>query len=69
VAAVVVWTSAPVVVGWILLGVGVAALVYLGARYLGWRTTTFVVTSQRIVYRTGVLRRTGREIPIGVCRT
>jgi membrane protein YdbS with pleckstrin-like domain len=65
VAAVVVWTSAPVVVGWILLGVGVVALVYLGARYLGWRTTTFVVTSQRIVYRTGVLRRTGREIPIG----
>ncbi len=51
--------------GVVLLGVGVAALVYLGARYLGWRTTTFVVTSQRIVYRTGVVRRTGREIPIG----
>ncbi len=65
VATVVVWTSAPVLAGWVLLGVGVAALVYLGARYVGWRTTTFVVTSQRIVYRTGVLRRTGREIPIG----
>ena len=65
VATVVLWTSAPLVAGWVLLGVGLAALAYLGARYLGWRTTTFVVTSQRIVYRTGVLRRTGREIPIG----
>ena len=65
VAVVVVWTGAPIVACLVLLGVGVAALVYLGARYLGWRTTTFVVTSQRIVYRTGVLRRTGREIPIG----
>jgi len=65
VATVVEWTSAPVVMGWILLGVGVVALLYLGARYLAWRTTTFVVTSQRVVYRTGVLRRTGREIPIG----
>jgi membrane protein YdbS with pleckstrin-like domain len=65
VAAVVFWKNAPGVAQLVLLGVGVVGLVYLGARYLGWRTTTFVVTSQRIVYRTGVLRRTGREIPIG----
>ena len=64
-AAVMLWTSAPSYAGWILLGVGLVVLAYLGVRYLGWRTTTFVVTSQRIVYRTGVLRRTGREIPIG----
>ena len=64
-AAVVLWTSAPGYARWILLGVGLVLLAYLGVRYLGWRTTTFVVTSQRIVYRTGVLRRTGREIPIG----
>ena len=64
-AVVVVWKSRPDVVRWIALGAGVAAVVYLGARYLAWGTTTFVVTSQRIVYRTGVVRRTGREIPIG----
>jgi membrane protein YdbS with pleckstrin-like domain len=65
VASVVLWTNAPAVAGWARLGIAVVAIVYLGARYIGWRTTTFVVTSQRIVYRTGVLRRTGREIPIG----
>ena len=65
IAVVVLWSSRPGYVNWILLGCGVAALVYFGVRYLGWFTTSFVVTSQRIVYRTGVLRTTGREIPIG----
>jgi len=65
VAVVVLWTRRPGYVNWILLGCALAALVYFGVRYLGWFTTSFVVTSQRIVYRTGVLRTTGREIPIG----
>ena len=65
IAVVVLWTSRPGYVNWILLGCGLAALVFFGVRYLGWFTTSFVVTSQRIVYRTGVLRTTGREIPIG----
>lgn len=65
VAVVVLWGSAPVWVAWILLACGLGALAYLGARYVGWRTKSFVVTSQRIVYRTGAVRRTGREIPIG----
>ncbi|MGD1011129.1 MAG: PH domain-containing protein [Acidimicrobiales bacterium] len=65
VAVAVVWSSAPTVMAWVLLGCGLCACVYLGARYIGWRTKSFVVTSQRIVYRTGALRRTGREIPIG----
>jgi uncharacterized membrane protein YdbT with pleckstrin-like domain len=65
VAVVVLWASRPGYVNWILLGCGLAALVYFGVQYIGWFTTSFVVTSQRIVYRTGVLRTTGREIPIG----
>ena len=65
IAVEVLWTSAPSLMAWVLLGLGVIALVYFGARYIGWLTKSFVVTSQRIVYRTGVLRRTGREIPIG----
>jgi len=65
VAAFVLWSSAPLWVGWVLLAVGLCALGYFGVRYVGWRTKSFVVTSQRIVYRTGALRRTGREIPIG----
>ena len=65
VAVVVLWSSAPVWMAWVLLGFGLAALANLLARYVSWRTKSFVVTSQRIVYRTGIVRRTGREIPIG----
>jgi len=65
VAVVVLWSAAPVWFGWVLLAACLAALAYLAARYVGWRTKSFVVTSQRIVYRTGAVRRTGREIPIG----
>ncbi len=65
VAVFVLWASAPAFMAWVLLALGVCALVYFAARYIGWRTKSFVVTSQRIVYRTGAVRRTGREIPIG----
>ncbi|MGA2529718.1 MAG: PH domain-containing protein [Acidimicrobiales bacterium] len=64
-AVAVLWSRAPTYMAWVLLGCGLAALAYFALRYLAWHTTSFVVTSQRIVYRTGVLRRTGREIPIG----
>ena len=65
VAGFVMWSKAPTYMAWVLLGCGLVALGYFAIRYLAWTTTSFVVTSQRIVYRTGVLRRTGREIPIG----
>ena len=65
VAVFVLWSSAPTFMAWVLLAFGVCVFVYFAARYIGWRTKSFVVTSQRIVYRTGALRRTGREIPIG----
>jgi len=65
VAVFVLWSSAPAFMAWVLLAFGVCVFVYFAARYIGWRTKSFVVTSQRIVYRTGALRRTGREIPIG----
>ena len=62
---VVAWSGAPTFIGWVLLAiVAVAAVIFLA--WLGkWAVTSFVVTSQRIIYRTGVLRRIGREIPIG----
>jgi uncharacterized membrane protein YdbT with pleckstrin-like domain len=41
-----------------------AALVYFGLRYAGWMTTNFVVTSDRIIYRSGVLSKRGIEIPL-----
>ena len=65
IAVVVLWSSAPTYTGWVLLGCGLAVFAYFLARYIAWLSTSFVVTSQRIVYRYGVVRRTGREIPIG----
>jgi membrane protein YdbS with pleckstrin-like domain len=47
-----------------LAGLLVASLLWLAGRWLRWRTTTFVVTNQRLVLRKGVLARTGREIMI-----
>jgi uncharacterized membrane protein YdbT with pleckstrin-like domain len=49
----------------ILAGVLIlAALVWWGMRYMAWRTTNFVVTTDRLVYRNGVLSKSGIEIPL-----
>ena len=64
IAVIVHWPNAPIWTAWVLLGVAAVALLNLLARYVSWRTKSFVVTSRRIVYRTGLVRRTGREIPI-----
>ena len=47
----------------------VAALIlfclgWFGIRYAKWSTTNFVVTSDRVVYRVGVLSKQGIEIPL-----
>ena len=48
--------------------VAVAAAVLLVAftivPFLRWRTTLFVVTTRRVVVRTGVLARQGRDVPL-----
>jgi membrane protein YdbS with pleckstrin-like domain len=40
----------------------VLCLVWLLGRYIKWVTTSFVVTTERLIMRKGVLRRSGREI-------
>ncbi|MBI1843280.1 MAG: PH domain-containing protein [Actinobacteria bacterium] len=42
----------------------VAMLVWLVGRYLRWVTTNFVVTTDRLIYRSGVLGKSGTEIPL-----
>jgi uncharacterized membrane protein YdbT with pleckstrin-like domain len=42
----------------------VGCLVWFGVRYAKWVTTNFVVTSDRLVYRSGVLAKKGIEIPL-----
>jgi uncharacterized membrane protein YdbT with pleckstrin-like domain len=47
--------------------VGVVAIVWAGwlvLKYLQWTMTYFVVTSRRVIYRTGVLSKKGVEVPL-----
>lgn len=56
--------SAP---GWLSLVIGVlilAALIWFGLRYIVWTTTNFVITTDRLIVRSGVLAREGVEIPL-----
>jgi uncharacterized membrane protein YdbT with pleckstrin-like domain len=50
--------------GWFLALVVVAWLGWLGIKLLQWTMTYFVVTSRRVIYRTGVISKRGVEIPL-----
>ncbi len=49
-----------ILAGLLILG----ALGWWGIGYLGWRSTNFVVTTDRLIYRDGVLTKRGIEIPL-----
>ena len=40
------------------------ALIWFGVRYAQWATTDFVVTTDRLIFRHGVLSKHGIEIPL-----
>lgn len=42
----------------------IATLGWFTVRYIVWNTTNFVVTSDRLITRSGVLNRSGIEIPL-----
>ena len=46
------------------LGLLGLALLWLAVRLLKWTTTNFVVTTDRLVYRSGVIAKQGKEIPL-----
>jgi uncharacterized membrane protein YdbT with pleckstrin-like domain len=49
----------------VIIGVvAVAWVIWLLVKFLQWTRTYFVVTDQRVVYRTGVFARHGVEIPL-----
>ncbi|MFL6204699.1 MAG: PH domain-containing protein [Acidimicrobiales bacterium] len=58
------WKDAPSVLGAPSGALILIALVWLGWTYLKWVTTNFVVTSDRLIYRHGVLSKHGIEIPL-----
>ena len=49
----------------VILAVAVILVVlFFLVPFLRWRTTLFVFTTKRVVVRTGILSRTGRDIPL-----
>lgn len=51
-------------VGWIAIVLILVSVVWLVKRYLSWSTTNFVVTSDRVIFRTGMFAKSGIEIPL-----
>jgi membrane protein YdbS with pleckstrin-like domain len=49
---------------WIAVLLIVGCLVWFGVRYLKWTSTNFVVTTDRVVFRVGVIAKKGIEIPL-----
>ena len=50
--------------GLIALALLIITALWLVGRYLKWLTTNFVITSQRLIFRAGVLAKSGIEIPL-----
>jgi uncharacterized membrane protein YdbT with pleckstrin-like domain len=42
----------------------IGAAIWLGVRYVKWISTNFVVTSDRVIFRQGIISKTGIEIPL-----
>lgn len=49
---------------YLLLAALIVSVAWLIVRLLDWRTTYFVVTSHRLIFRRGLLSRSGIEIPL-----
>ncbi|MDP2291106.1 MAG: PH domain-containing protein [Actinomycetota bacterium] len=49
---------------WVIIALLVITSLWLVARYLKWLTTNFVITSQRLIFRAGVIAKSGIEIPL-----
>lgn len=49
---------------WVAIAAIVLSAFWLLSRYAKWATTNFVITSDRIIYRSGVIAKSGIEIPL-----
>lgn len=49
---------------YVLLGLAALWAVWFLIKFLAWRTTHFVLTGDRLIFRSGMLGRQGREIPL-----
>lgn len=53
------------VVTWLALAVLVVWVLWAGIRLANWLTTHFVLTTERLIYRRGLLSKHGRDVPLG----
>ena len=51
-------------VNYLVIAFIVGCLLWFAARYIKWISTNFVVTSDRLIYRVGVVAKKGIEIPL-----
>lgn len=57
--------SAHSIVQWIILGVAAALIFWFTVlRYLRWLTTRYVLTTDRLIIRSGIIARHGRDVPL-----
>lgn len=50
---------------WVFFGAAVLVVAFASVRpYLKWTTTHYVLTNRRVVIRTGVIARQGRDVPL-----
>jgi len=50
---------------WFVIGAGALALVFWAlVPFLRWRTTLYVLTNRRLITRSGILSRQGRDMPL-----
>jgi uncharacterized membrane protein YdbT with pleckstrin-like domain len=57
-------TNARKVLGWLVIILLVLTAIWLVVRYMKWLTTNFVITSNRLIFRQGVIGKSGIEIPL-----
>lgn len=50
--------------GWVTIAALIFAALWLVGRYMKWISTNFVITSQRLIFRQGIIAKTGIEIPL-----
>ena len=49
---------------WAAIAIPTLALLWFAWTYVKWRTTNFVVTTDRLIFRQGVVAKKGKEIPL-----
>ncbi len=50
---------------WVLIAAIAVSALWLLQRFMKWKTTNFVITSDRVIFRQGLIAKSGVEIPLG----